>query len=58
MCVSERCGVSNKHPPDWTVRLSAFNRSSSQNVVLYATYFDVPVGTSPRIDAAAMPAGC
>ncbi len=37
---------------------SAFNRSSSQNLLFYATYFDVPVGGSPRIDAAAPPAGC
>ncbi len=36
---------------------SAFNRGS-QNLVLVATYFDVPVGASPRIDAATAPAGC
>ena len=37
---------------------NAFNRSSSQNLVLVATYFDVAAGTSPRIDAAGPPAGC
>lgn len=29
---------------------TAFNRGT-ENLVLYATYFDVPAGTSPRIDA-------
>jgi len=36
----------------------AFNPSSSQNLVLVATYFDVPVGASPRIEVATVPAAC
>lgn len=37
---------------------SAFNRSSTENLVLVATYFDVPAGGSPRVDAAEAPAAC
>ncbi len=36
----------------------AFNPSSTQNLVLYATYFDVPPGASPRIDVATAPDAC
>lgn len=35
----------------------AFNRGT-ENLVLMATYFDVPVGGSPRIDAPVAPAAC
>lgn len=37
---------------------AAFNRSSTENLVLMATYFDVPVGGSPRIDVVEVPAAC
>ena len=37
---------------------AAFNRSGTQNLVLMATYFDVPAGGSFRIDAPAPPAPC
>lgn len=36
---------------------SAFNRGT-ENLVLYATYFDVPAGTSPRIDEPVAPPAC
>jgi quercetin dioxygenase-like cupin family protein len=36
---------------------TAFNRGT-EDLVLYATYFDVPVGTSPRIDVPVAPAAC
>ena len=36
---------------------TAFN-FGTENLVLYATYFDVPVGGSPRIDVPQVPAPC
>lgn len=36
---------------------TAFNRGT-ENLVLLATYFDVPAGTSPRIDVPVPPAAC
>ena len=36
---------------------NAFNRGT-ENLVLYATYFDVPAATSPRIDEPAVPTAC
>ncbi len=36
---------------------TAFNLGT-ENLVLYATYFDVPVGGSVRIDVPAVPASC
>jgi hypothetical protein len=36
---------------------TAFNLGTV-NLVLIATYFDVPVGGSPRLDVPAVPAGC
>jgi Cupin domain len=36
---------------------TAFN-FGTENLVLYATYFDVPVGGSPRIDVPVVPAPC
>jgi len=36
---------------------TAFN-FGTENLVLYATYFDVPVGGSPRIDVPAVPEPC
>lgn len=36
---------------------TAFNLGSD-NLVLYATYFDVPVGGSPRIDVPVVPPAC
>jgi len=36
---------------------TAFNRSA-ENLVLIATYFDVPAGTSPRIDELVVPPAC
>ncbi len=36
---------------------TAFNRGT-ENLVLYATYFDVPAATSPRIDVEVVPPAC
>jgi quercetin dioxygenase-like cupin family protein len=36
---------------------TAFNLGA-ENLVLYATYFDVPAGGSPRIDVPTVPAAC
>jgi quercetin dioxygenase-like cupin family protein len=36
---------------------TAFNMGS-ENLVLYATYFDVPAGGSPRIDVPVAPSAC
>jgi len=36
---------------------TAFNRGT-ESLVLYATYFDVPTGTSPRIYEPVVPAAC
>ena len=36
---------------------TAFNRGT-ENLVLYATYFDVPAGGSPRIDEPVVPPTC
>jgi len=36
---------------------TAFNRGT-ENLVLYATYFDVPASTSPRIDVPVVPSAC
>jgi quercetin dioxygenase-like cupin family protein len=36
---------------------TAFNRGT-ENLVLIATYFDVPAGTSPRIDEPVVPPAC
>jgi quercetin dioxygenase-like cupin family protein len=36
---------------------TAFNRGT-ENLVLYATYFDVPSATSPRIDEPVVPPAC
>ena len=36
---------------------TAFNRGTA-NLVLYATYFDVPAATSPRIDEPVVPPAC
>ena len=36
---------------------TAFNRGT-ENLVLYATYFDVPAGTSPRTDVPVAPSIC
>ena len=36
----------------------AVNASATANLVLVATYFDVPAGTSPRIDVPVAPADC
>ena len=36
----------------------AYNTSSTANLVLVATYFDVPVGGSPRIDVPVVPPAC
>jgi quercetin dioxygenase-like cupin family protein len=36
---------------------TAFNRGN-ENLVLYATYFDVPATTSPRIDEPVVPPAC
>ncbi len=36
---------------------TAFNRGT-ENLVLYATYFDVPTATSPRIDEPVVPPAC
>lgn len=36
---------------------TAFNRGA-ENLVLIATYFDVPAGTSPRIDVPVVPPAC
>jgi quercetin dioxygenase-like cupin family protein len=36
---------------------TAFNRGAA-NLILYATYFDVPATTSPRIDEPVLPPAC
>lgn len=36
----------------------AYNPSSTANLVLVATYFDVPLGGSPRIDVPVVPPAC
>lgn len=36
---------------------TAYNLGSD-NLIIVATYFDVPAGTSPRIDVATVPAAC